>query len=263
MISVIIPVYNRPAFVKRAIDSVLSQTLIADEIIVVDDGSTDETASVLDSFGVQIKVIRTQNLGVSHARNIGIKEASGEWIAFLDSDDVWEPEKLATQMDYHNNNPYILFSHTEETWIRDDKPVNQKQKHQKPSGRCFEEILEFCTIGPSTVMMHKTLFDKVGYFDESLTVCEDYDLWLRVAKKYEVGLISEALTQKHAGHENQLSFTTPVMDRYRIEALMKHLDHSKAKEVFLQKLSLVEKGARKHKNMEVLALCDYFRKMIT
>ena len=141
MISVVIPVYNRPLLVKRAIESVLGQSHKASEIIVVDDGSTDETADTLKSFK-NIKIITQKNSGVSSARNRGIKEASGKWIAFLDSDDIWHKDKLKLQSEFHDKNPQIQFSHTLEEWVRDGKIVKQKKQHQKPQGFCF--YLEIC-----------------------------------------------------------------------------------------------------------------------
>ena len=254
MISVVIPVYNRPQLVKRAIASVLEQSLKADEIIVVDDGSTDETAIVLQSFDDKIKIITQKNNGVSSARNAGIKASKNRWVCFLDSDDIWHKEKLEQQLAFHKANPHILFSHTEEEWIRDGKTVKQKKQHKKPSGFCFEENLNFCKIAPSTVMIEKTLFDKVGYFDESLEVCEDYDMWLRVLKTFEVGLLDEVLTTKFAGHE-QLSFKYHSMDKYRIEALLKHKNREVVKQEIEKKLEILLKGALKHGNRELIDFC--------
>ena len=253
MITVVIPVYNRPELVKRAILSVMEQSLKADEIIVIDDGSTDDTCEVLKDFDA-IKVITQKNGGVSKARNRGIKEAKHAWIAFLDSDDVWHKDKLKIQSAFHKQNPHILFSHTQEAWIRDDKVIKQKKQHQKPKGFCFNENLNFCKIAPSTVMMHKSIFEKVGYFDESLEVCEDYDLWLRVLKTYEVGLVDEVLTTKYAGHE-QLSFKYHSMDKFRIEALLKHKEEVIVKQEIEKKLELLVKGAIKHQNSELIAFC--------
>ncbi len=254
MITVVIPVYNRPTLVKRALESVLNQTLKPSEIIVVDDGSTDETQSVLKSYKDKIKVITQKNSGVSVARNRAIIEAKYPWITFLDSDDEWREDKLEKQFSYHKNNPKILFSHTLEEWIRNGKVIKQKTYHKKPHGYCFEENLEFCKIAPSTVMVYNSIFEKVGLFDESLEVCEDYDLWLRILKEYEVGLVEEVLTTKYAGHE-QLSFKYHSMDKFRVEALLKHKERSIVKEIILKKLSLLKKGAIKHQNEELLEFC--------
>jgi glycosyltransferase involved in cell wall biosynthesis len=254
VISVVIPVHNRPVLVKRAIESVKEQTLKADEIIVVDDGSTDNTLDILKNFK-NIKILTQKNSGVSSARNRGIKEASCKWIAFLDSDDIWHKDKLKLQLEFHEQNPQILFSHTLEEWIRDGKSVKQKKQHQKPKGFCFDENLNFCKIAPSTVMIEKKLLEKVGYFDESLEVCEDYDLWLRVLKKHEVGLIEKVLTTKYAGDE-QLSFKYHSMDRWRIKALLKHKELPTVKDEIEKKVNILLKGAVKHQNDEIIRFCE-------
>ncbi|MCH9813638.1 MAG: glycosyltransferase family 2 protein [Epsilonproteobacteria bacterium] len=257
MISVIIPVYNREALIARAIDSVLSQTFLADEIIVVDDGSTDATAKVLERYRDKVKIITQENRGVSSARNAGIKASSGSWITLLDSDDIWHPEKLALQKDYHEREPVCLISHTAEKWMRHNKEIKQKKAHQKPSGWCFEENLDFCKIAPSTIMIAREVFEEVGYFDEALEVCEDYDLWLRMLRRYPLGFVEEVLTTKYAGHENQLSFKYFAMDRFRIEALLKHREHQSVQEEIRKKVDLLERGAKKHQNSEILAFCKW------
>ncbi len=255
MITVVIPVHNRPILVKTAIKSVLNQTFSLYEIIVVDDGSCDETPNVLKTFEDKIKIITQKNSGVSTARNTGIKLAKFNWICFLDSDDVWENSKLEKQIAFHKLYPHILFSHTNEKWIRDAIEIKQKKQHKKPSGFCFEENLNFCKIAPSTVMIQKSLFEELGYFDESLEVCEDFDMWLRVLKKYEVGLVKEVLTIKFAGHKNQLSFKHHSMDRYRILALLKHSLHLEVKKEIKMKLDILLLGAKKHQNEELMEFC--------
>ena len=253
MISVVIPVFNREALIARAIDSVLSQTLHAYEIIVVDDGSTDNTPNILKSYHDKIRVITIANSGVSKARNVGIKNSQGRWICLLDSDDIWHPTKLEEQKRYHDKYPTIMISHTAEKWIRNDKEIKQKKAHQKPSGWCFEENIDFCKIAPSTIMIEKSVFEKVGYFDEALEVCEDYDLWLRVLREYELGFVQSVLTTKFAGHDDQLSFKHHSMDRFRIEALLKHKELTCVKEEIEKKCRILIKGAKKHGNREVEA----------
>ncbi len=251
MISVIIPVYNREGFIARSIESVLSQTLKPFEIIVVDDGSTDSTPDILRTYHDKIKVFSQDNGGVSKARNLGIKQARGKWICLLDSDDIWHPTKLAQQRAYHDSFPSIMISHTAEKWIRNEKEIKQKKAHKKPSSWCFEENLDFCKIAPSTIMIERSVFEKVGYFDEGLEVCEDYDLWLRVLKNYELGFVETVLTTKFAGHENQLSVKHHSMDTFRIQALLKHLDEKGVKEEIEKKATILIKGAQKHQNYEV------------
>jgi glycosyltransferase involved in cell wall biosynthesis len=220
LVSVIIPTYNRGWILKEAIDSVLSQDFDDFELIVVDDGSTDNTQDILDGYARDITVIRQDNRGVSAARNAGIDSASGQFIAFLDSDDLWLPGKLSLQVDFFNSNPEALICQTEEIWIKNGKRVNPKKHHKKFSGMIFRHSLPLCIVSPSAVMLKKSLLDKTGVFDESFPACEDYDLWLRISCKYPVFLIDTPLIIKRGGHEDQLS-KTPKLDKYRIRALKK------------------------------------------
>lgn len=222
-ISVIIPTYNRAGLLPRAIGSVLSQTSPADELIVVDDGSSDNTAEILAAYGGQLQVIRQKNRGVSAARNTGIERAKGEWIALLDSDDAWLPRKLENQRAYIRSNPGIRIFQSRERWIRNGRRVNPKRKHYKPAGWIFKPSLKLCLVSPSAVIFEKSLWQEVGGFDENLPVCEDYDLWLRIAKKYAIGLDDVESVVKYGGHADQLSTGTPLMDQYRIRAMEKHL----------------------------------------
>ncbi len=263
MITLVIPLYNRERFIKRAIDSVLNQTLQPSQIIVVDDASTNGSTKIVESYGERVELVKLEkNSGVSKARNEGIKRAKGEWIAFLDSDDEWISTKLKMQMEFLERYPEILFVHTGEQWVRDGKRVKQKAHHKKPRGLCFEENLEFCKIAPSSVVIHRSIFDRVGIFDESLEVCEDYDLWIRVLREYEIGLIEDELVIKHGGHEDQLSFKYHSMDRFRIKALLKHLDSESAKRMIKKKCNILEKGAKKRGNVEVLEFCERVMKKL-
>ncbi|MDD2388677.1 MAG: glycosyltransferase [Desulfobacterales bacterium] len=225
-VSVIIPTYNRARLLEEAIDSVLSQTFTGYELIVVDDGSTDDTGEVLASCEDRIRVIRQNNQGVSSARNAGIASASGDLITFLDSDDLWLPDKLIRQVEFFQQTPDALICQTEEIWIRNGIRVNPKKRHRKRSGMIFEPSLKLCLVSPSAVMIRRSLFDKVGIFDEDLPACEDYDLWLRISCRYPVYLIDEPLIVKRGGHQDQLS-KAPGLDRYRIQALKKIIDSKK------------------------------------
>jgi len=220
LVSVIIPTYNRGWILKEAIDSVLAQDYKGYELIVVDDGSTDNTREILDTYGQNIIVLRQTNKGVSAARNRGIAEAGGQLVAFLDSDDLWLPRKLSRQVDFFNLNPAAVINQTEEFWIRNGVRVNPKDRHRKPSGMIFERSLGLCLVSPSAVMIQKKLFDAVGVFDENLPACEDYDLWLRIGCRYPVHLIATPLIIKRGGHGDQLS-KAPGLDKFRIKALKK------------------------------------------
>lgn len=225
LVSAIIPTFNRAATVSRAVHSVLEQTLPGIEIIVVDDGSTDGTAELLNrEFGQRIKLLRLpRNHGVSYARNRGFELSRGAFIAFLDSDDLWHPEKSTRQFAFMRARPDLLISQTDEIWIRNGTLVNPCRHHLKPSGLIFAECLPLCVVSPSAVMMRRRFFATVGLFDETLPACEDYDLWLRTACRYPIELLPEKLLTKFGGHNDQLSQTIPALDRYRIKAMIKLL----------------------------------------
>ncbi len=220
-VSVIIPTYNRAQKVLRAVRSVLNQTFLDFELIVVDDGSTDDTAGVLSRYKEKIHYLYQPNKGPSSARNLGVMESSGEYLAFLDSDDYWLPQKLATQIQFFHTHPQALICQTDEQWYRRGKRVNPKKIHMKPSGHMFEASLKLCLISPSAVMMKRWLFEQAGGFDEALPACEDYDLWLRITKDYPVYLIERPLVIKEGGHKDQLSARYWGMDRFRIYAIAK------------------------------------------
>ena len=225
-VSVIIPTYNRASMVVEAVESVLAQDMTDFELIVIDDGSTDETAERLSAYGSRLKYYQQENAGVSAARNRGITFSTAPLIAFLDSDDLWLPPKLQVQHTYMTENPGIHICQTEEIWWRNGRRVNPKKHHQKPSGDIFRRSLELCLVSPSAAIIRRELFEQVGYFDEELPMAEDYDLWLRVAVDHPVMLLPEPLVIKRGGHSDQLSARKGI-DRYRIEALEKLLSSSR------------------------------------
>ncbi len=253
-VSVIVPVFNRSELLKRALDSVFSQSLPPRQVIVVDDGSTDDTIELLRSnYSSTVSAISQENAGVSRARNVGISASSHEWIAFLDSDDEWHSRKLEMQVDFLTQNPEYQICHSDEIWIRKGIRVNPKRYHAKSGGWIFSKCLPLCAISPSAVIVNRTVFSDVGLFDEELPVCEDYDMWLRVTSKYPVGFVDEHLVIKYGGHEDQLSRAYPAMDRFRIRALLKLLQSDTLSknyrkltiEVLIKKLSIYINGARR------------------
>lgn len=221
-VSVIIPTYNRAWCLPRAVTSVLAQTFQDFELIIVDDGSCDDTARIASSWKHPVRFLRQENRGVSAARNRGIRASRGRLLAFLDSDDGWQPDKLARQVAFFEAHPAAAICQTDEIWIRRGVRVNPKNRHRKPAGWIFEASLALCLVSPSAVMMRRELFDRVGLFDEELPACEDYDLWLRVSARYPIHLIEEPLVVKHGGHPDQLS-SQHSLDRYRIRSLDKLL----------------------------------------
>ena len=221
-VSVIITTYNRAAMVTEAVESVLAQEMTGFELIVVDDGSTDETAKSLSIFDSRLKYYQQENAGVSAARNRGLEVSTAPLIAFLDSDDLWLPSKLHLQHNYLMEHPQVDLCQTEEIWWRKGRQVSPRKHHRKPSGDIFRRSLDLCLVSPSAVMMRRKLFEMVGYFDEDLPAAEDYDLWLRVSVEHAVPLLPDPLVIKRGGHSDQLSAKSGI-DRYRIRALEKLL----------------------------------------
>ena len=258
-ISIVIPTFNRRELLQRALDSVFKQTYKNFEVIVVDDGSSDKTYE-LDIFRkppANVHFIRlAQNSGVSKARNTGVANSKGEWLAFLDSDDMWLPAKLASQVEWLNVNPEYRIVQTKEVWIRNGKRVNPPKTHEKVGGDIFAISLDRCMVTPSSVIMQRSLFDEAGGFNEELPACEDYDLWLRITCRYQVGLINENLLIRYGGHEDQLTSTVKVLDSYRIKSMI-HLiasgilspDQERlTREALVKRAKIVANGCRKRGN---------------
>ena len=220
-ISVVIPTFNRSGMVLRAVESALTQDHPSFEVIVVDDGSTDDTRNLVRA-GKRLKfLVHPSNRGVSAARNSGIRYSSGRLITFLDSDDYWMPGKLTKQAAFFSDNPSAVACQTDERWIRNGVRVNPGRRHRKPSGDIFLQSLELCVVSPSAVMLKRTLLQEVGLFDERLSACEDYDLWLRISHRHPVHLIPEQLVVREGGRNDQLSASFPGMDLFRIRSLVK------------------------------------------
>ena len=272
-VSAVIPTFNRGHCLLRAINSVLAQTTPVDEIIVVDDGSDDKTydllvkSELLDMRGQlpNIRYLYQENKGVSAARNLGIKEAENEYIALLDSDDAWIETKIERQvLKLEEKQLSCRITHTEEIWLKDGQRINPKKKHNKSGGFIFEKCLPLCCISPSSVLLHRTLFDEYGFFDETLPACEDYDMWLRLCAFEEVLFVEEALTIKYGGHADQLSRAFWGMDRFRVQALEKlinsgklsKIQRSQALEMLVKKIEILLLGAKKREKKEMIQNLD-------
>jgi len=224
-VSVIIPTYNRRDFLRKAVDSVIAQTYPYFELIIIDDGSDDNTIELIQNYNHDIVYIRQQNKGPAAARNRGVEAAGHDLIAFLDSDDWFAENKLAKQVKAMQAEPGYLISHTQETWYRDGLLLNQKTKHSKKSGDIFEQSLMLCAVSMSTVMIHKEIFERYGLFDEEFPCCEDYEFWLRVSSGQKFLLVDEPLTFKDGGRDDQVSAVYRVgMDKFRIRAITKLLE---------------------------------------
>ena len=256
-LSIIIPTFNRCKLLNRALNSVFNQTYSDYEVIVIDDGSTDDTAEMLQKNFTHLRYSYQSNHGVSTARNKGLELAKGEWVAFLDSDDEWLPQKLEKQISLLKAKPDYKICHTEELWIRNGVRVNQMKKHKKAGGWIFPQCLPLCAMSPSSILIHRSVFDSIGYFDTSLPACEDYDLWLRITAKYPVLYLEEPLIKKYGGHDDQLSTKHWGMDRYRIQALqniisggtLNNENKQKAKAMLIKKCNVFQNGALKRGKM--------------
>lgn len=258
LVSVIIPTYNRSRWLLSAMDSVLAQTFRNFELIIVDDGSTDDTRDVVTQYRDQVKYFFQQNRGVASARNLGIKNAEGRLLTFLDSDDRWEKDKLEIQVKLMTDDPSVEICYTNEAWIRNGVRVNPKSYHRKYSGWIYRQNLARCFVSPSAVMINREVFERIGLFDESLTVCEDYDYWLRASREYPIVLIDAPLIQKYGGHDDQLSMKFWGMDQFRVKSLVKMLEQGsltgedrKATVAMLQKkCTILAQGFLKREKIE-------------
>lgn len=259
--SVIIPTFNRRELCERAVESVLNQKEKDFELIVVDDGSEDETFEYLnEKYGdlADISIYQITNSGVSAARNFAVSKAKGKYLAFLDSDDEWLPEKLSLQKKYIIDKPSTVILHSDEIWIRNGKRVNQMKKHRKEGGDIFVRSLDLCLISPSAVVIEKELFESFNGFDPEFIVCEDYDLWLKMTSKHHIDFIEEPLITKYGGHDDQLSRKYFAMDYWRVKSMYRLLTNGELSEVqaqkivekILEKAQILMNGYKKHNNLE-------------
>ncbi len=200
-VSVVIPTFNCERFIGRTVDSALQQTYRDFEIIVVDDGSTDGTEAVLAGYGAALRYIKQANQGASAARNAALSKATGEYIAYLDADDLWNADKLARQVEYLDANPSCGFVHTDVAVIDEHDSVlhacfNKETGRTVPRGRCLRDIVQRSHIQTLTVLERRSAFDRAGKFDLRLPVAQDYLHWIQVVLHgYEVGYLPEPLGQ--------------------------------------------------------------------
>ena len=265
-VSVIIPTYNRVKFLPACINSVLKQSIPVEEIIVVDNNSSDGTVNYIRDKFKMVRVLIERNKGVSFARNLGILNSKNNWVAFLDSDDEWMPDKIQKQIELIKRLNYkVNFIHTNEKWVRNNIILNQKKKHAKKGGYIFQDCLDICKISPSSTLIKKSLFDQYGLFNTKFKVCEDYELWLRFTSKIEIGYINEVLIKKNGGHNDQLSKKYWGIDRYRIKALEKLIVTNNltieykvmAVKKLIEKINILILGAINRKNKRILKMYIY------
>lgn len=236
-VSVIIPTYQSVRFVRETIESVLTQTYWDYEVIAVDGGSTDGTIEVLNSYSNRIQVIIQNGKGISNARNIGVLASKGEYIAFVDSDDLWLPHKLEVQVKFLESRPNIIgliYSDALFFVERDkDKPkykmrARSFQTRKPHRGRILEHLIKGNFIPASTVMIRKSCFEKVGLYDESLWACEDIDMWIRIAECFEIDyhdmvLVKIRWHEDSMTHHKELLFSSQIALENKIAKRMSHL----------------------------------------
>jgi glycosyltransferase involved in cell wall biosynthesis len=278
-VSAVIPTFNRDDFIEESVVSALQQSKKPDEVIVVDDGSTDKTWDVLKALGFSdsddkrnsLRYIFQKNKGVSAARNLGIQASKYKYIAFLDSDDRWLEKKLEKQLSsLEDHSTRYRLSHTNEIWVRNGVRVNAHFKHKKSGGDIFLQCLKLCCISPSSSLIDRSVFDEFGLFDEMLPACEDYDFWLRFCAFEEVHFLNEPLLIKNGGHDQQLSKKHWGMDRFRVlslEKLLQNQDLSKFKrqetiKELIFKLQILIDGGRKRNKTAFVKKLDNKKAML-
>jgi GT2 family glycosyltransferase len=216
-VSVVIPTYNSAAFLRGAIQSVLSQTYSDFEVIVVDDGSTDNTESVAHSFGDRVSYVKQENKGAGAARNHGIKRSQGKYVAFLDSDDLWLPGKLTEQIPLLDRESKIGLVYSDWAVVPEQGEAEPSYLRNRPaaSGHVFDELIQCGFILTSGTVVRRSCLDDVGYFDETLSIAQDYDLWLRICYRWKVALVNKPLVIKRNRGGN-LSSNLPKTGAERI-----------------------------------------------
>ncbi len=224
LVSVIVPVFNRQDYVAETIESIVKQTYKNIEIIIINDGSTDNSEKIIRTFQSQypdiINVINQQNQGQVKARNNGLKIARGEFIAFLDSDDVWLLDKLEKQVCLFNKKVGLVYSGVQyiDTW---GNVIGEEQCDQNIKGAVYEKLIVKNRMTGGTVIVRNEALKKVGLFDETFEAAENWDLWIRVTQFYEVNFVDEALLKyrKHSGNMSSnntlmLDATHSILEKY-------------------------------------------------
>ncbi|MBL8495637.1 MAG: glycosyltransferase [Rhodocyclaceae bacterium] len=220
LVSIIVPAYNAETYLRETLDSALGQTYSNCEIIVVDDGSTDSTLAILAEYGEKIRVIRQQNRGSACARNAGVAAAHGEWIAFLDADDIWLPEKTAKQIASCGE---FAISHTDSVCFGETLEHELLRSSFEPpyAGKVLKQLLVINFITNSTVMVRRDVFNRFGGFDETYVTCEDWALWLRICAENELGYLSDPVV-RYRFHKKSKS----TMSRRTLIARLRILDEA-------------------------------------
>lgn len=219
-ISVVIPAYNSAVYIRETLESVLAQTSPPLEVIVVDDGSTDETAAIVRTYAGRIRLLQQENKGVSAARNLGIQQAQGDYIAFVDSDDLWLPEKLGRQAACILEKQVAWVSCGADFFDNSTGKILHSYRMKLYEGDVLERLLAACFILSPTPVVKKSIFEEIGYFDESYRapMNEDWDMWMRIAARYPVGMVYQVLALKREHPASGLS-SAPIDEKLKQQVL--------------------------------------------
>lgn len=256
-VDVVIPSYGRLQLLKEAIASVLNQTYTSLNLYVVDDASPEPLTEQIGSTDIRLHCIRLpKTIGPGGARNAGVALGDAPYVAFLDSDDLWDSSKLAKQISQLEHDPSLQWVHCNEVWQRHGKIVTQRSEHRKQGGDFIERAFGRCLIANSAVVFRRSFLEKHGGFNVHFPVCSDFELWLRILNDSPVGFLDEALVIKRAGDWLQVS-STPETDRYRVLALHRFFRQERRRASFhkhaaalfqeaIYKCEILLKGARKY-----------------
>jgi glycosyltransferase involved in cell wall biosynthesis len=234
-VSVVIPCFNAERYIAATLRAVLAQVGASLEVIVVDDGSTDGSAALVERDFPQVRLIRRANAGVAAARNTGIEAATGDWVAFCDADDVWLPGKLKSQFEALGAAPEARMSYTAwHVWVSADAEpdaallqrlaaqAGDSQRWSGATGWLYPELLLDCVVWTSTVLMQRSLLSEIGSFDTSLRIGEDYDLWLRASRVTRIERVARPLAL-YRQHPASITRSAP-RDNYRGRVVQRALD---------------------------------------
>jgi glycosyltransferase involved in cell wall biosynthesis len=218
-VSVVIPAYNYGHFVAEAVDSALAQTYANREVIVVDDGSTDDTRKRLAAYGDRVRYLYQENRGLAAARNAGIRAARGEYVALLDADDVWHPQKLELQMAYLAAHPEVGLLGAERTKERPPRwPAVDRAAGLAARVVTLEQLVVCSRFGPSSVVIARRCFEAVGHFDPALRSVEDRHMWVRIALRFAVHKLDSVLWWYRV-HEGSMCYQARRMEDYEAKVL--------------------------------------------
>jgi glycosyltransferase involved in cell wall biosynthesis len=229
-VSIIVPTYNSSAYIYETIDSLLAQTFKDYEIIIVDDGSTDDTQEKLKIYGDKIKYIYQSNQGPSVARNNGITLAVGKYIAFLDSDDLWLSEKLELQVNFMENNPDYGLVSCDALAFKDNQIIVQSMSKERPlkSGWVLEDLLKENFLNTNNVLIRRDVFNTLGMFDINIVFSEDYEMWLRIAEKYMIGYVDLILTKYRLHSTNRSEVNKEKQYESHSKIVQKYIERNRS-----------------------------------